>query len=146
MRLQFCCGKSLSCPLHSCGSGRCCITGLSKPMAGKPARPLPPLALKMPIAPIWEILKGDAAAGLAAALPGVLAAHTTLPVIGVPVGSGALNGLDSLYSIVQMPPGVPVATVGIDNSRNAAMLAAQILALSDEKIARAIDAYRDQWS
>ena len=87
-----------------------------------------------------------AGAGLAAALPGVLAAHTTLPVIGVPVGSGALNGLDSLYSIVQMPPGIPVATVGIDNARNAAMLAAQILALSDGKISRAIDAYRDQWS
>ena len=87
-----------------------------------------------------------AGAGLAAALPGVLAAHTTVPVIGVPVASGALNGLDSLYSIVQMPPGIPVATVGIDNARNAAMLAAQILALSDEKIARAIDTYRDQWS
>ena len=87
-----------------------------------------------------------AGAGLAAALPGVLAAHTTLPVIGVPVASGALNGLDSLYSIVQMPPGIPVATVGIDNARNAAMLAAQILALSDEKVARAIDTYRDQWS
>ena len=87
-----------------------------------------------------------AGAGLAAALPGVLAAHTTVPVIGVPVASGALNGLDSLYSIVQMPPGIPVATVGIDNARNAAMLAAQILALSDEKIAREIDTYRDQWS
>ena len=87
-----------------------------------------------------------AGAGLAAALPGVLAAHTILPVIGVPVASGALNGLDSLYSIVQMPPGIPVATVGIDNARNAAMLAAQILALSDEKIAQAINTYRDQWS
>ncbi|MDP7449840.1 MAG: 5-(carboxyamino)imidazole ribonucleotide mutase, partial [Candidatus Latescibacteria bacterium] len=62
-----------------------------------------------------------AGAGLAAALPGVVAAHTTVPVIGVPIASGALNGVDSLYSIVQMPPGVPVATVGIDNSRNAAV-------------------------
>ena len=87
-----------------------------------------------------------AGAGLAAALPGVLAAHTTLPIIGVPIASGALNGLDSLYSIVQMPPGIPVATVGIDNARNAAMLAAQILALLDESIAKAIDSYREQWS
>ena len=69
-----------------------------------------------------------AGAGLAAALPGVVAAHTILPVIGVPLASGALNGVDSLYSIVQMPPGVPVGTVGIDNARNGAMLAAQILA------------------
>ncbi len=75
-----------------------------------------------------------AGAGLAAALPGVLAAHTTLPIIGVPCASGALNGLDALYAIVQMPPGVPVACVGIDNARNAAFLAAQILALSDEGI------------
>ena len=73
-----------------------------------------------------------AGAGLAAALPGVVAAHTTVPVIGVPIASGALNGVDSLYSIVQMPPGVPVATVGIDNSRNAAVLAGQILALQDD--------------
>ncbi len=87
-----------------------------------------------------------AGAGLAAALPGVVAAHTTLPVIGVPIASGALNGVDSLYSIVQMPPGVPVATVGIDNARNAAMLAAQIIALSDEAVARAIETYRAQWN
>lgn len=86
-----------------------------------------------------------AGAGLAAALPGVLAAHTILPIIGVPVASGALNGLDSLYAIVQMPPGIPVATVGIDNSRNAAMLAAQILALTDLEVGRAIRAYREQW-
>jgi 5-(carboxyamino)imidazole ribonucleotide mutase len=87
-----------------------------------------------------------AGAGLAAALPGVVAAHTILPVIGVPIASGALNGVDALYSIVQMPPGVPVATVGIDNTRNAAMLAAEIIALSDGEIARAIAAYREQWN
>lgn len=70
-------------------------------------------------------------AGLAAALPGVVAAHTTLPVIGVPLRSSksVLDGLDALLSIVQMPPGVPVATVGVDNARNAAVLAARILAL-----------------
>jgi 5-(carboxyamino)imidazole ribonucleotide mutase len=87
-----------------------------------------------------------AGAGLAAALPGVVAAHTTLPVIGVPIASGALNGVDSLYSIVQMPPGIPVATVGIDNSRNAALLAAQILALSSREIGQAIEAYRAKWN
>ena len=84
-----------------------------------------------------------AGAGLAAALPGVLAAHTTLPIIGVPCASGALNGVDSLYSIVQMPPGVPVATVGIDNSRNAAVLAAQIIALSDDVVQERLQAYKD---
>ncbi|MFT5086129.1 MAG: 5-(carboxyamino)imidazole ribonucleotide mutase [Candidatus Latescibacterota bacterium] len=87
-----------------------------------------------------------AGAGLAAALPGVVAAHTILPVIGVPIASGPLNGVDSLYSIVQMPPGIPVATVGIDNSRNAAMLAAQILALSSSEIGQAIEAYRSKWN
>jgi 5-(carboxyamino)imidazole ribonucleotide mutase len=87
-----------------------------------------------------------AGAGLAAALPGVVAAHTIIPVIGVPIASGALNGVDSLYSIVQMPPGVPVATVGIDNTRNAAMLAAQIIALSDGEVARAIEVYREKWN
>jgi 5-(carboxyamino)imidazole ribonucleotide mutase len=68
-------------------------------------------------------------AGLAAALPGVVAAHTDLPVIGVPLRSSmsVLDGLDALLSIVQMPPGVPVATVGVDNARNAAILAARIL-------------------
>ncbi len=84
-----------------------------------------------------------AGAGLAAALPGVIAAHTTLPVVGVPCASGALNGVDALYAIVQMPPGVPVATVGIDNARNAAVLAAQILALSDEGIQERLQAYKD---
>lgn len=87
-----------------------------------------------------------AGAGLAAALPGVLAAHTTLPIIGVPIASGALNGVDALYAIVQMPPGVPVATVGIDNARNAAMLAAQILALGDVEVGKAIETYRDKWN
>ena len=83
-----------------------------------------------------------AGAGLAAALPGVIAAHTTLPVIGVPVASGALNGVDALYAIVQMPPGVPVATVGIDNARNAAVLAAQILALTDDNIQARLVEYK----
>lgn len=87
-----------------------------------------------------------AGAGLAAALPGVLAAHTTLPVIGVPIASGPLNGVDALYAIVQMPPGVPVATVGINNARNAALLAAEILALSDGAIRGKLDDYRAQWN
>jgi 5-(carboxyamino)imidazole ribonucleotide mutase len=69
-------------------------------------------------------------AGLAAALPGVVAAHTTLPVIGVPISAGTLGGLDALLSIAQMPPGVPVATVGIDGAKNAAHLALRILGLS----------------
>lgn len=69
-------------------------------------------------------------AGLSAALPGVVAAHTDLPVIGVPISAGSLGGLDALLAIAQMPPGVPVATVGIDNSRNAAHLALRILRLS----------------
>jgi len=87
-----------------------------------------------------------AGAGLAAALPGVLAAHTTLPIIGVPIASGALNGLDALYAIVQMPPGVPVACVGIDNARNAAVLAAQILALGDDAIKGSFEAYKRKLS
>lgn len=87
-----------------------------------------------------------AGAGLAAALPGVLAAHTPLPVIGVPIAAGPLNGLDALYAIVQMPPGISVATVGIDNARNAAVLAAQILALSDEGVRERFMAYRKKLS
>jgi len=71
-------------------------------------------------------------AGLSAALPGVVAAHTQLPVIGVPISAGTLGGLDALLSIVQMPPGVPVATVGIDNSRNAAHLALRLLRVGRE--------------
>lgn len=70
-----------------------------------------------------------AGAGMAAALPGVVAAHTTLPVIGVPIASKSLGGQDALFSIVQMPPGVPVACVAIDGSKNAAILAAQIMSL-----------------
>lgn len=76
-----------------------------------------------------------AAAGKAAHLAGVLAAHTTLPVIGIPVKSSTLDGLDALLSTVQMPTGIPVATVAIDGADNAAILAAQILAVSDNQIA-----------
>lgn len=75
-----------------------------------------------------------AAASLAAHLAGSIAAHTTLPVIGIPVCSGALSGFDSLLSTVQMPPGVPVATVSINGAKNAAILAAQIIALSNSEI------------
>ena len=75
-------------------------------------------------------------AGLAAHLPGVVAAHTTLPVVGVPLSGGrALGGVDALYSIVQMPPGIPVATVAIDGAVNAALLVVEMLAVSDEKLA-----------
>ncbi len=76
-----------------------------------------------------------AAAGKAAHLAGVLAAHTTLPVIGIPVKSSTLDGLDALLATVQMPTGIPVATVAIDGGENAAILAAQMLALSDEALA-----------
>lgn len=85
-----------------------------------------------------------AAAGMAAALPGVVAAHTTRPVIGVPLVSGSLAGLDALMSIVQMPPGIPVATVSIGpaGARNAALLAAQILAQADEGLAETFRNYK----
>ena len=76
-----------------------------------------------------------AGAGMAAALAGVVAGHTTLPVIGVPLKSNALEGVDALLSTVMMPSGIPVATVAIDGSKNAAYLAAQILAISDEELA-----------
>lgn len=82
-----------------------------------------------------------AAAGMAAALPGVIAAMTPLPVIGIPVNS-TLEGRDALYSIVQMPPGIPVATVGINGALNAAILAVQILSLSDPTIAARYKVYR----
>ncbi|NLX21548.1 MAG: 5-(carboxyamino)imidazole ribonucleotide mutase [Phycisphaerae bacterium] len=84
------------------------------------------------------------AAGMAAALPGVVAACTTRPVIGVPLASGALQGVDSLLSIVQMPPGVPVATVAIGEAgaRNAAVLAVQILALSDPRLAEELQKFK----
>jgi len=85
-----------------------------------------------------------AGAGGAAHLPGMLAAVTTLPVIGVPVRTTALDGMDSLLSIVQMPRGVPVATVAIDGGRNAGLLAAQILALSDPGLSHRLGALRAQ--
>jgi 5-(carboxyamino)imidazole ribonucleotide mutase len=81
-----------------------------------------------------------ACAGMAAHLAGVVAAQTLLPVIGVPLASGALSGIDALYSTVQMPPGIPVATVGVDNAKNAAYLAARILALHDPKVRAALEA------
>ena len=83
-----------------------------------------------------------AGAGGAAHLPGMTASLTTLPVIGVPVKSKALSGLDSLLSIVQMPAGVPVATVAIDAARNAALIAVSILALHDEGLARRLEEFR----
>lgn len=85
-----------------------------------------------------------AGAGWSAALPGVVAAHTTLPVIGVPLSGSPLGGKDALYSMIQMPPGVPVATVGVDSARNAAFLAARILALGDEALAQALEEQREQ--
>jgi 5-(carboxyamino)imidazole ribonucleotide mutase len=83
-----------------------------------------------------------AGAGGAAHLPGMVAALTHLPVIGVPVQSRALSGVDSLHSIVQMPAGIPVATVAIGNGTNAGLLAAQILATSDQALAERVQAYR----
>jgi 5-(carboxyamino)imidazole ribonucleotide mutase len=85
-----------------------------------------------------------AGAGGAAHLPGMLAAATTLPVVGVPVALATLSGLDSLLSIVQMPRGVPVATVAVNGGRNAGLLALRILALGDPALAQALDAYRDR--
>lgn len=85
-----------------------------------------------------------AGAGRAAHLAGFIAAHTTLPVIGVPIGGGALGGVDALYSTVQMPPGVPVATVSIDGARNAALLAVEILALKYEELSRKLKLYKDE--
>lgn len=82
------------------------------------------------------------AAGKAAHLAGVLAAHTTLPVIGIPVKSSTLDGLDALLSTVQMPAGIPVATVAIDGAQNAALLAAQMLALSNEELAEQLAAFK----
>ena len=82
-----------------------------------------------------------AGAGGAAHLPGMLAAYTTLPVIGVPVKTSALGGVDSLYSIVQMPNGIPVATVAIGKAKNAGLLAARILSTSDDAIATKLEAY-----
>lgn len=84
-----------------------------------------------------------AAAGMAAALPGVIAANTTLPVIGVPVKGSVLDGVDALYSIIQMPPGIPVATVAINGAMNAAILAVQMLALSDNELAEKFAIYKE---
>lgn len=84
-----------------------------------------------------------AAAGMAAALPGVIAANTTLPVIGVPVKGSVLDGVDALYSIIQMPPGIPVATVGINGAQNAAILAVQMMALADEGLRARLTAYKE---
>jgi len=83
-----------------------------------------------------------AGAGLAAHLPGVVASVTTLPVIGVPLDSGPMRGTDALHAIVQMPPGVPVATVGIGAARNAGLLAAQVIGAHDEHIAARLDAFK----
>jgi len=83
-----------------------------------------------------------AAAGLAAHIGGVLAANTVLPVIGVPCKGGALNGVDALYATVQMPTGIPVATVAIDGGSNAAILAAQIIAVADEELSQALSDYK----
>ncbi len=82
-----------------------------------------------------------AGAGMAAALPGVIAASTTVPVIGVPI-KGMLDGLDAMLSIIQMPPGIPVATVGVNGAQNAAILAVEMLALSDDTLAERLQAYK----
>ncbi len=87
-----------------------------------------------------------AGAGMAAHLAGVIAAHTTLPVIGVPLASGAMNGVDALYSTVQMPPGIPVATVAIDGAKNAAYLACEILSIKYPEIAGELKAFRERTS
>ena len=87
-----------------------------------------------------------AGAGMAAHLPGVVASHTNLPVIGVPLSASPLSGLDSLFSIVQMPPGVPVATMAIGEAgaKNAAILAIQVLALSDEKLKKRLERFKEE--
>jgi 5-(carboxyamino)imidazole ribonucleotide mutase len=81
-------------------------------------------------------------AGMAAHLAGVVAAHTTLPVVGVPMSGGALNGVDALYSTVQMPKGIPVATVAIDGSMNAALLVVEMLAITDESLQKQLADHR----
>jgi 5-(carboxyamino)imidazole ribonucleotide mutase len=85
------------------------------------------------------------AAGMAAHLAGAVAAQTTLPVIGVPLSGSAIGGVDSLYSTVQMPRGIPVATVAIDGAVNAALLAVEILAVTDTKLTERLDEYRSEW-
>jgi 5-(carboxyamino)imidazole ribonucleotide mutase len=84
-------------------------------------------------------------AGMAAHLAGAVAAQTTLPVIGVPLSGGAIGGIDALYSTVQMPRGVPVATVAVDGSANAALLAVQILALADRTLTERLAEFRAEW-
>jgi 5-(carboxyamino)imidazole ribonucleotide mutase len=84
-------------------------------------------------------------AGMAAHLAGAVAAHTTLPVVGVPLSGGALNGVDALYATVQMPKGIPVATVAIDGAQNAALLVVEMLAISDDGLRKRLDDYRAQW-
>lgn len=86
-----------------------------------------------------------AGAGMAAALPGTVAAHTTLPVIGIPIKGGALDGLDALLAIAQMPPGVPVATVGLNGAKNAAVLAVQILAIGDPDLRAKLVQFKDDF-
>jgi 5-(carboxyamino)imidazole ribonucleotide mutase len=86
-----------------------------------------------------------AGAGLSAALPGVIAAHCSLPVIGVPIKGGALDGLDSLLSISQMPPGVPVACVGLDNATNAAVLAVQIIAGHEPSLRTKLEEFKESF-
>jgi 5-(carboxyamino)imidazole ribonucleotide mutase len=81
-------------------------------------------------------------AGLAAHLAGVVAAHTTLPVVGVPLSGGALQGVDALYATVQMPSGIPVATVAIDGAANAAILVAEMLSIADDDMAKKLDDFR----
>ncbi|HOV16950.1 MAG TPA: 5-(carboxyamino)imidazole ribonucleotide mutase [Candidatus Cloacimonadota bacterium] len=85
-----------------------------------------------------------ACAGMAAHLPGIIAANTTLPVIGVPLSNSALNGEDALFSIVQMPTGVPVATVAINGIKNAAILAAEIIALNNEEVKQKLKQFREE--
>ena len=85
------------------------------------------------------------AAGMAAHLAGAVAAQTTLPVIGVPLSGGAIGGIDALYATVQMPRGIPVATVAIDGAVNAALLAVEILAVTDEGLAERLADYRAEW-
>lgn len=85
-----------------------------------------------------------AGAGMAAHLAGIIAAYTTIPVIGVPIKSGSLNGIDALYSTVQMPPGVPVATVAIDGAKNAAYLACSILSIKYPEIAGRLENFREK--
>ncbi|HEX7354712.1 MAG TPA: 5-(carboxyamino)imidazole ribonucleotide mutase [Mycobacteriales bacterium] len=86
-----------------------------------------------------------AGANMAAALPGTVAAHTTLPVIGIPIKGGALDGLDALLAIAQMPPGVPVATVGVNAAKNAAVLAVQILAIGDPDLRAKLVTFKDDF-